>query len=330
MTLLLKRFTETFHKRCRSTFISTSGPSRSWLARAPHASPRACAARAAGAGTSTSPGEPECARSTSPTTTPTCAPSSSGPTASTARYVALSSPLGIEALPPARGRAAARRLARRRGRAAARVRAPGPRRCLDEPDAGGARRAARSRLRRRLPARPRRSRDRAALDALRARCSRCSRSATRRCSCTPAPRPRPCRAADGAPRAGVVARAHQVRGRDERRVARVRACGRPAHPRLRVCFAMLAGLAPLHRERLRRARRRRGAARPGRLPRHLVVRAARDRRGDPRAGRGRPRLRLRPAGRRNLRSRGSARPSTWPSGDRNPARRSCGSAEVPA
>ena len=27
--------------------------------------------------------------------------------------------------------------------------------------------------------------------------------------------------------------------------------GRPAHPRLRVCFAMLAGLAPLHRERLR-------------------------------------------------------------------------------
>jgi hypothetical protein len=26
--------------------------------------------------------------------------------------------------------------------------------------------------------------------------------------------------------------------------------GRPAHPRLRVCFAMLGGLAPLHRERL--------------------------------------------------------------------------------
>src|SRR5262245_46821512 len=26
--------------------------------------------------------------------------------------------------------------------------------------------------------------------------------------------------------------------------------GRPAHPQLRVCFAMLAGLAPLHRERL--------------------------------------------------------------------------------
>jgi 6-methylsalicylate decarboxylase len=26
--------------------------------------------------------------------------------------------------------------------------------------------------------------------------------------------------------------------------------GRPAHPKLRVCFAMLAGLAPLHRERL--------------------------------------------------------------------------------
>src|SRR3954470_19979608 len=28
------------------------------------------------------------------------------------------------------------------------------------------------------------------------------------------------------------------------------AIGRPAHPQLRVCFAMLAGLAPLHRERL--------------------------------------------------------------------------------
>ena len=28
------------------------------------------------------------------------------------------------------------------------------------------------------------------------------------------------------------------------------AWGRRAHPRLRVCFAMLAGLAPLHRERL--------------------------------------------------------------------------------
>src|SRR5436190_954455 len=34
--------------------------------------------------------------------------------------------------------------------------------------------------------------------------------------------------------------------------------GRPAHPWLRVCFAMLAGLAPLHRERL--------LARGGRLP----------------------------------------------------------------
>jgi hypothetical protein len=36
------------------------------------------------------------------------------------------------------------------------------------------------------------------------------------------------------------------------------AFGRPAHPRLRVCFAMLAGLAPLQRERL--------AARGGRVP----------------------------------------------------------------
>ena len=38
--------------------------------------------------------------------------------------------------------------------------------------------------------------------------------------------------------------------------------GRPAHPRLRVCFAMLAGLAPLHRERLM-ARGGQPAADPG-------------------------------------------------------------------
>jgi predicted TIM-barrel fold metal-dependent hydrolase len=38
--------------------------------------------------------------------------------------------------------------------------------------------------------------------------------------------------------------------------------GRPAHPRLRVCFAMLAGLAPLHRERLV-ARGGRALADPG-------------------------------------------------------------------
>jgi hypothetical protein len=37
--------------------------------------------------------------------------------------------------------------------------------------------------------------------------------------------------------------------------------GRPSHPRLRVCFAMLAGLAPLHRERLL-ARGGRAAADP--------------------------------------------------------------------
>jgi predicted TIM-barrel fold metal-dependent hydrolase len=40
------------------------------------------------------------------------------------------------------------------------------------------------------------------------------------------------------------------------------AWGRPAHPRLRVCFAMLAGLAPLHRERLT-ARGGRADADPG-------------------------------------------------------------------
>ena len=47
--------------------------------------------------------------------------------------------------------------------------------------------------------------------------------------------------------------------------------GRPAHPRLRVCFAMLAGLAPLHRERLL-ARGGEAVARPRRLPRRLVLR----------------------------------------------------------
>ena len=43
----------------------------------------------------------------------------------------------------------------------------------------------------------------------------------------------------------------ELRRGDADRVVRVRASGAGrAHPRLRVCFAMLAGLAPLHRERL--------------------------------------------------------------------------------
>jgi 6-methylsalicylate decarboxylase len=41
-----------------------------------------------------------------------------------------------------------------------------------------------------------------------------------------------------------------------------RAFGRPRHPRLRVCFAMLAGLAPLHGERLRVRGGDRGAVDP--------------------------------------------------------------------
>jgi 6-methylsalicylate decarboxylase len=41
-----------------------------------------------------------------------------------------------------------------------------------------------------------------------------------------------------------------------------RAFGRPRHPRLRVCFAMLAGLAPLHGERLRARGNDRGAVDP--------------------------------------------------------------------
>ena len=51
--------------------------------------------------------------------------------------------------------------------------------------------------------------------------------------------------------------------------------GRPAHPTLRVVFAMLAGLAPLHAERLAaRGGPARGRARPADLLRHLVLRPA--------------------------------------------------------
>ncbi len=66
---------------------------------------------------------------------------------------------------------------------------------------------------------------------------------------------------------------------------RVRRLGRAAHPGLRVCFAMLAGLAPLQRERLARSRRARDHA-IRRLPRRLLLRRARRRRG---AARGRRR-----------------------------------------
>ena len=54
-------------------------------------------------------------------------------------------------------------------------------------------------------------------------------------------------------RSAVVARTDPLRGRDAGRLARVRERRTPGAPRLRVIFTMLAGLAPLHTERLRSA-----------------------------------------------------------------------------
>ena len=72
------------------------------------------------------------------------------------------------------------------------------------------------------------------------------------------------------------------------------AAGRPRHPRLRVCFALLAGLAPLHSERLMtRGGGGRGRGRPRLLRGDLLLRPARDRRDRPRARRRRRRQRLR-------------------------------------
>ena len=117
----------------------------------------------------------------------------------------------------------------------------------------------------------------------------------------------------GAPLSSIPARRRRtLRGRDadgappwwpaltryvaehERRVARVGGRGRAAYPRPARLFAMLAGLAPLQRERL--------AARGGRRARHdpLVFDdtssygPARHRRGDPRARHRRARARHRP------------------------------------
>ncbi len=77
-----------------------------------------------------------------------------------------------------------------------------------------------------------------------ARCSRCSSAATRRFSSIPGRPRRP----PGAPPwwgalTGYVAAMQTA-------WFAFAAWGRPAHPGLPVCFAMLAGLAPLHRERL--------------------------------------------------------------------------------
>ena len=82
------------------------------------------------------------------------------------------------------------------------------------------------------------------------------------------------------------------------------AFGRPRHPRLRVCFAMLAGLAPLHGERLLARAGRRTVVDDRRVPRHLVVRHAGDRRHRPRARDRRARRGLRSP----VRATGLARP----------------------
>ena len=76
--------------------------------------------------------------------------------------------------------------------------------------------------------------------------------------------------------------------------------GRPAHPGLRVCFAMLAGLAPLQRERLL-ARGGQVTPRRRRVPRRLLLRRARRRRGAARDRRRPARVRLRPPRRRGPR-----------------------------
>ena len=60
-----------------------------------------------------------------------------------------------------------------------------------------------------------------------------------------------------------------------------RAFGRPRHPRLRVCFALLAGLAPLHGERFAARGGGLGRGGPGRVRGDVLVRSARRRRGRP-------------------------------------------------
>ena len=169
--------------------------------------------------------------------------------------------------------------------------------------------------------RRRRSRGADGRGALRAAASSCSATAARPCSCIPAPRPGPCRARPtGRPRRpGVVARAHALRGGHEHGLARVRGLGPVAPPSARVLRDARRARAAASRAARRRAAalsRRRHA---GGVPRHLLVRPARDRRGDPRARRRLARLRLGPAGGRCPPSPTSARPSGSRSLSRNPA-----------
>lgn len=74
-----------------------------------------------------------------------------------------------------------------------------------------------------------------------------------------------------------------------------RAFGRARHPRLRVCFALLAGLAPLHGERFAARGGDRGEVDRDAFLETFLVRAARHRRDDPGARHRHDRVRLRPA-----------------------------------
>ena len=297
MTAALKRFTETFHKRnCRSTSTSTSGPSRS-SRRSRGAASRRAAPRAAAAGPSSVPGEPDCAGRLA---------DHDPDRARRARWRRrprpratwrLSCPLGIEALPP--DEAAPLLDACHEGVAgAARARsAPGPRRALSEPDPADARRASSTAAfvgRRACP--PRRSRDRRAST----RCGPLLEVLERRGApllVHPGPRPARCARRRAAarrrggrrspatwPRMNAAWHAFAARGAGRR----TRGCAS--------CFAMLAGLAPLHARAPGRARRpaaRRRPATPSSTPRRTAPRAidavVRD------ARRRRARARLRPA-----------------------------------
>ena len=155
------------------------------------------------------------------------------PTASTARWW-RPPPARHRGAAARRGRAAARRLPRRRRRPPAGS-APGPRSAWPTPTRRRWRGCSTG-LRGRVRPRRRARRSRRASSAS-ARCSRRSSAATRRCSSTPGPRPPP-RAA----RPPLVAGADPLRAAMHAAWHAFAVWGRPAHPRLRVCFAMLAGL----------------------------------------------------------------------------------------
>ena len=211
-----------------------------------------------------------------PTTTPTCAPSWSGPTGSTAPTWRSPAPLGIEALPPDAGRPlldawheGAAALPSEFGAWAA------P--CLSEAGRRRAGLAARSRLRRGVPAR-RGARDEAGFDG----CGPLLEVLEERGAplfVHPGPAPGTLAGAGdrrrGRERAVVVARAHQLRGGDERRLARVR--GASAGPRTRGCGSASRCWPASRRSTASVWSRAAGrtAADPDVVPRHLVVRAAR-------------------------------------------------------